>query len=99
MDYKRTLDVLRSVHLEAGSPRSNAHAAACSASSILVVKTLIQAPELAPTGTPFESVIAIYGETRLKQLTNKSFKVQPAFFTDWNNWCAQAREKLIKRNS
>lgn len=88
---QHALDVLKIVHQEASIESSNAHANAASQSSILLVKTLA-------TGSPesVRDIVDIYASTRLKQLTTKKCRILPAFFTDWNNWCQTAKEKLAK---
>jgi DNA polymerase phi len=82
-------DVLRSLHEDAGLESSNAHANMASLSSILIVKALVKADQ-----ANIRTVIDVYASTRMSQLTNKKCRVQPGFFTDWNNWCQTAREKL-----
>jgi DNA polymerase phi len=85
-----TIEMLKAVHVEAGLEGSNARAAACSSASILLVKTLING------GVGLRVVIDVYSHSREKQLSDKQCKIQPAFFTEWNNWCTQARNQLAK---
>ena len=80
---------LRAVHEEASLDTSNAHSAAASQASILLVKVLVRAN---PDG--IKDAVATYANTRTKQLTDKECRVQPGFFTDWNNWCTNARNTL-----
>lgn len=82
------LGSLRAIHEEAGLDNSRAHARACSRASILFAKVLVRAK--ADVG----KVVDVYAETRKKQLLDKGCKVQPTFFTDWNNWCTSARDQL-----
>ncbi|RMZ92194.1 hypothetical protein DV736_g569, partial [Chaetothyriales sp. CBS 134916] len=89
-DAPNLLSQFRQVHEEACQESSNAHASLASTASILLVKVLLGA------GTDVNVLVSEYGETRKRQLTNKSCKVQPSFFSDWNNWCAQARAQLAK---
>ncbi|KIW73347.1 hypothetical protein PV04_01477 [Phialophora macrospora] len=86
---QHAIDVLRSLHEEAGLESSNAHANMASLSSILIVKALVKADQ-----ANIRTVIDVYASTRMNQLTNKKCRIQPGFFTDWNNWCQTAREKL-----
>ncbi len=85
------LSKLREVHNEASLLTSNAHSAVASQASILLVKVLVRA-DLSSIG----EAVAIYADTRTRQLTKKESKVQPSFFTDWNNWCTSARNALAK---
>ncbi|ETN46571.1 uncharacterized protein HMPREF1541_00756 [Cyphellophora europaea CBS 101466] len=88
---KPTTQLLADIHTEACVDASNNHAAAASQASILVVKTLIK------SGVDIEKIIHQYGETMTKMMTEPKCKVQPAFFTDWNNWCASARSWMVKQ--
>ncbi|KIX06507.1 uncharacterized protein Z518_04483 [Rhinocladiella mackenziei CBS 650.93] len=84
-------EVLRSIHEEAGLESSNAHSHMTSQTSLLVVKVLVNAhPDNVKTA------VGIYMATRVKQLTKKDCRVRAGFFTDWNNWCQTAREKLAQ---
>jgi DNA polymerase phi len=85
-----TLNILRAVHDEAGRPGSNAHATACSSASILLVRILSN------NGVRAGVLAHLYADTMTKMLEDKSCHVQPAFFTDWNNWCANARKAMTK---
>lgn len=86
---RHAIQTLRSVHAEAGKESSNAHSSAASQTSILIVKSIVKAD------TKYVSdVVDIYASTRVKQLTDKKFYISPGFFTEWNNWCQSAREKL-----
>ena len=87
---EETLTLLKQVHEEAGLESSNIHSAVSSSASILLVKVLVTA------GLDIGKMIAVYGHSRNRQLTDKTCKVQPAFFSDWNNWCSQARTQLAK---
>lgn len=81
---------LNAIHEEAGWDNSRAHASACSRASILLVKVLAKGE------VDMGKVVDIYAATRKRQLLNSSCRVQPMFFTDWNNWCATARDQLAK---
>jgi len=85
-----TVDILKGVHTEACLESSHAHSAACSHASLLLVKTLIKG------GVDVRIPIQIYSDTRTRQLTDKSCRVPASFFSDWNNWCAQARPQSAK---
>ena len=84
------LSMLRHVHDEACFESSNAHSSASSQASILLVKVLLN------SGGSVGDVVDIYAQTRMRQLTEKTCKVTPGFFTDWGNWCVSAREKLAR---
>lgn len=87
---KDVLETLRAVHIKAGQEASNVHAGSASAASVLLVKVLVNG------GADTDTVIGLYEGTRRKWLTQKKCRIQPAFFTEWNNWCVSAREKLAK---
>lgn len=84
------LETFREIHREAGLPGSNAHISACSSASILFVRVLWHA------GVGPGPLWAVYAATGTKMLEDKDCHVQAAFFTDWNNWCANARKGLAK---
>ncbi|EXJ85494.1 hypothetical protein A1O1_05858 [Capronia coronata CBS 617.96] len=83
------LDILRAVHVEAAKESSNVHSNAASQTSILLVKALVKANK-----SHVKDVVDIYASTRVKQLTDKRCHISPGLFTDWNNLCQAAREKL-----
>lgn len=85
-----TLGYLKGVHREAGLDNSGAHASACSRASILLVKVLVKAR------IDVGIMVDFYAETRKRQLLDLKCKVQPTFFTEWNNWCITARDQLAK---
>jgi len=85
------IQVLQSIHDEACMESSNAHSKAAGQASLLLVKILVHADPVNIT-----SVLEIYTATRLRQLTQKKCRVSPGFFTEWNNWCQTAREKLAR---
>jgi DNA polymerase phi len=89
-DPEAALNILRAVHDEAGRPGSNAHATACSSASILLVRILSN------TKVRARVLTHLYADTMAKMLEDKDCHVQPAFFTDWNNWCANARKAITK---
>ena len=81
---------LKIVHVEAGRDSSNAHKAVASSMSILLVKALVN------SGMSIGLAVDVYAGTMTRFMIDKDFKVVPAFFTDWNNWCVSARQKLTK---
>ncbi|EXJ61462.1 uncharacterized protein A1O5_11778 [Cladophialophora psammophila CBS 110553] len=83
------VDILKSIHEEAGMESSHAHSNVASLSSILVVKALVKA-----NPTNIRVIVETYASTRLRQLTDKKCRVLPGFFTDWNNWCQSTAGKL-----
>ncbi|KAL4985234.1 DNA polymerase phi-domain-containing protein [Aspergillus falconensis] len=84
-DVEAVWELLRAIHAEAMHSGPPAHASACSQASLLVVKVLTAHDKEAVKG-----VVDTYGETRKAQLLSSKCHVQPAFFTDWNNWCVSA---------
>ena len=90
-DIGETLATLKAVHGEACIEASNLHASVASSSSILLVKILVNA------SVDISQAVDVYGDTRKRQLTDKSCHVQPSFFNDWNNWCtSQTKSQLAK---
>jgi len=81
--------VLKSIHQEASLDTSKAHSNVTSLSSILVVKALLK---VNPANV--KEVVDIYAASRTRQLLEKKCRISPGFFSDWNNWCQTAREKL-----
>ena len=69
----------------------------CSSASLLLVNIAVKT-----TTKPKEKfeildrLIGIYGDTRKVQLSAEESSIQPSFFTDWNNWCAQYAAELRK---
>ena len=83
-------ETLKMVHVEAGRDSSNAHKAVVSSMSILLVKALVN------SGMSIGLAVDVYAATMTRFMTDKDFRVVPGFFTDWNNWCVSARQKLTK---
>lgn len=80
-------DLLEEVHEEATKEGSNAHATACSQASLLLVRMLVSHDREC-----LRRVVRIYAGTQEKTLFDANCKVRTSFFTDWQNWCAQARK-------
>jgi DNA polymerase phi len=89
-DHVAGLELLRSLHAEAATGASNAHANAASHASILVVKSLVN------SGVGIGEVVDVYALTQKRMLTERKWKVQAGLFTDWNNWCVSARERFAE---
>ncbi|KAK6366867.1 DNA-directed DNA polymerase [Exophiala oligosperma] len=83
------IQVLQSIHDEACTKASNAHLKAASQASILLLTVLVNADP-----SNIGAIVEIYATTRLRQLTEKQCQIPSSFFTEWNNWCQTAREKL-----
>ena len=81
--------LLRDIHEEARRSGPSIHASGCSQASLLVVKVLVASDKEAIGG-----VVDMYAETRKEQLTSSKCHVQPAFFTDWNNWCVNSKKQI-----
>ena len=87
-DKEAALSIFRAIHLEAGLGGSNAHATVCSSASILLVRVLSH------SGVSAGTLWAVYAATGTRMLEDTECRVQPSLFTDWNNWCANARKAL-----
>lgn len=85
-DLDATMGMLRDVHQRASKEASNAHAAACSQASLLLVKALS-----AQDRENLRLVESVYGETHLRFMLDPKIKTKPQFFTDWLNWSVSAR--------
>lgn len=86
-DTESVFGLLEAVHTEAMKEGSNAHASACSQSSLLLVKVLV-----ARDRECLRRVVKVYGATQESALFDSSSKVKTSFFTDWLNWCTSARK-------
>lgn len=82
-------ELLKDIHKEAAHSGPPAHASACSQASLLVVKVLVAGDKGA-----IGDVVDVYAATRKEQLRSNKCHVQPAFFTDWNNWCVSASKQM-----
>ena len=83
--------ILAEIHEEARRSGPNSHGAACSQASLLVVKVLVAQDKEA-----IREIVDVYAETRKEQLLSRKCHVQPAFFSDWHNWCVSASKMLKK---
>lgn len=81
------LDMLRSVHAEAGKDGSKAHEVACSQVSLLLVRILV-----AQDREHLRDIVGVYAHTQERLLFDVEFQVRPPFFTEWLNWCHTARK-------
>ncbi len=86
-DVNAVFDVVEEVHVEAMKEGSNAHATACSQASLLLIRVLA-----AHDRECLRRVVKTYAGTLERALFDTSCKVKTSFFTDWQNWCAQARK-------
>lgn len=84
-------ELLRDIHKEAMHSGPPAHAGACSQASLLVVKVLVAHDKKA-----IGEVVDVYAATRKDQMLSNKCHIQPAFFTDWNNWCVSASRQIKK---
>ncbi|KAI7972424.1 hypothetical protein EIK77_008887 [Talaromyces pinophilus] len=82
-------DLLRAIHKEAMISGPAAHSSAASQTSIFLVKVLV-----AQDKQNISRIVDIYAETRKAQMLSNKCHVQPAFFTDWNNWCVNAGKSM-----
>lgn len=82
--------LLTIIHADAAREGSNAYGTACSNASILVCKVLMS------NGEAVETITQLYASTQGRFLADPNSKVRPAFFSDWLNWCASARNQLSK---
>lgn len=73
-------DILQAVHGEIMKDASRAHATACSQSSLMIVKVLVNSDR-----GNIKNVVSIYSETQTKWLLGKC-RVQPLLFSDFINW-------------
>ena len=76
------MDILRSVHDEAGKAASNAHANACSQASLLLVRMLVSCNREC-----LRQIVGIYANTQERVLFESGFKIRTSMFIDWSNWC------------
>lgn len=75
------LPVLVEIHEEAGKDQAHAYAKAASAASLVVASLMFVIDKAA-----IRQVAAVYAKTQSEWVMG-DVKLQPSFFTDWNNWC------------
>ena len=86
-------ELLRSIHqgsMTTTGTTSRAHTAACSQSSLLVVKVIVGLDR-----ANIKDVVRIYGETQTSWLLGKG-RVQPSFFSDFVNWSTSFVAQQVK---
>jgi DNA polymerase phi len=76
------LPLLREIHAEAPRDASHAFARAASCASLLVVSAMHALDERGSVAAAAE----VYADTQVKWVLGE-WKLQPAFFTEWLNWC------------
>ena len=86
-DTESVIVLLEAVHVQAMKEGSNAHATACSQTSLLLVRVLV-----ARDRECLRKVVKVYAATQESALFDSSSKVKTSFFTDWLNWCTTARK-------
>lgn len=74
------METLIQVHGEATLDDAHAYAKAASAASLIVASTMCY-----KSPASIKQVLAVYAKTQEARWLGKN-KLQPAFFTDWNNW-------------
>lgn len=75
------LPVLVEIHEEASKDQAHAYAKAASAASLVVGSLMFVIDKAA-----IRQVAAVYAKTQSEWVMG-DVKLQPSFFTDWNNWC------------
>ncbi|KAK3393469.1 DNA polymerase phi-domain-containing protein [Podospora didyma] len=95
VDVDSLLELLGEIHDEASKDQSHAFARAASTASLAVASVLCGASD-----DGVKEVFGMYSVTQLKWYWGQ-VKIQPAFFSDWLNWCqshASAAEKADKED-
>jgi len=82
-----TWKLLRDIHGEGMRDGPKFHGAACSRSSLFVVKTLVYIDR-----NNYDRAVDIYSDTQKQWFRNPKSKVQPALFSDWINWSISTRK-------
>ncbi|GAB1310759.1 DNA-directed DNA polymerase [Madurella fahalii] len=80
LDLDALTELLEELHSEASKDPSHAFAKAVSTASLSVASVLCGAKDRR------ERVFEMYAQTQLKWFQGE-VKIQPAFFSDWLNWC------------
>lgn len=75
------LPVLMEIHEEASKDQAHAYAKAASAASLVVASLIFVVDKSA-----IRKVAAVYAKSQSEWVMGDA-KLQPSFFTDWNNWC------------
>ncbi|KAL7269860.1 DNA-directed DNA polymerase [Rhizina undulata] len=86
--------LLEGVHAEAAREGSNAHAAACSQASLLVMKVLVGEDR-----GNIQKAVDVYAKSLTRWLTDKKCRLQPGLFTDLINWASSASRQLQNEKS
>lgn len=81
VDVDALMNLLREIHAEAATDPSHAFARAASAASLAVASQLFAASK-----ENIRGIVALYAQTQAEWTLGK-IRVQPAFFTEWINWC------------
>lgn len=85
LDQDAMVDLLRELHEEASKDPSHAFARAVSTASLAVASVLCGSGE-GEGENRREQVFGLYARTQLRWFQGE-VKIQPAFFSDWLNWC------------
>lgn len=87
-DLGTVWELLKTIHEEANmGGGSNLHGTACSLASLHLVKILIGLDK-----KNYKRVADIYTETQTQWFLNKKSTIQPALFTQFQNWSVSARK-------
>ncbi|KAL2257198.1 hypothetical protein VTK26DRAFT_521 [Humicola hyalothermophila] len=89
LDQEALLELLRELHEEASKDPSHAFARAVSTASLAVASVLCgggAAGTADNNNNKKEQVFGLYARTQLRWFQGE-VKIQPAFFSDWLNWC------------
>ena len=86
---KDAWELLRKIHEEAkmGSG-SNLHATACSSASLHITKVLIRLDK-----SNYAGVVDLYAESQKAWFMDRKSGIQPAFFTNFQNWSISMRKQ------
>ena len=86
-DVEETFQLLESVHHEAKQDSSKLHLGACSRSSLLIVRVLVNVDR-----ANYFRAANIYAQTQSDWFTDVKLRIQPTFFTEWVSWTAEMRK-------
>lgn len=82
-------DILRGIHEEAKmGGGAKLHAEACSSASLYVVKVLVGLDK-----SNYAGVVDVYAGTQKVWFADKKSRLQPVLFTQFQNWCLNARQQ------
>lgn len=91
-DAEPAWEILKGIHEEAKmGGASTAHGSACSAASLHVVRTLVNAD-----ASNYAKVVDVYAESQKRWFADRKSEVRDSMFSQFLNWSARSRSSVAK---